>query len=90
MRRYDLGDRAWYPHLDTWTSFHVSYAAAMLIVSMPLKVATGDKLMQSLVVGAGAEVFSPDRIIEVRRIYWRRGSHNFVPKCKDGLDSMLM
>eukprot|EP00752_Nemacystus_decipiens_P007105 g6367.t1 len=27
-------------------------------------VATGDKLMQSLVVGAGAEVFSPDRIIE--------------------------
>ncbi|CAM9719577.1 unnamed protein product, partial [Ectocarpus fasciculatus] len=29
-------------------------------------VATGDKLMQSLVVGAGAEVFSPDRVIEVR------------------------
>jgi len=29
------------------------------------KVATGDKLMQSLVVGAGAEVFSPERIIEV-------------------------
>lgn len=27
-------------------------------------VATGDKLMQSLVVGAGAEVFSPERIIE--------------------------
>eukprot|EP00903_Cladosiphon_okamuranus_P013188 g12300.t1 len=27
-------------------------------------VATGDKLMQSLVLGAGAEVFSPDRIIE--------------------------
>lgn len=30
-----------------------------------MQVATGDKLMQSLVLGAGAEVFSPDRIIEV-------------------------
>ena len=32
------------------------------------KVATGDRLMQSLVVGAGAEVFSPERIIEVGRV----------------------
>ncbi|CAN0225545.1 unnamed protein product, partial [Laminaria digitata] len=34
-------------------------------------VATGDKLMQSLVVGAGAEVFSPDRIIEEIQICHR-------------------
>lgn len=36
-----------------------------MYVDVLAKVATGDKLMQSLVVGAGAEVFSPDRIIEV-------------------------